>query len=508
MRLVSTLPLLASLSTPALAATVSQTLNIVNTDLSVDGFARSTVVANGNFPGPLISGNLGDNFEISVSDQLSDTSMDVVTTIHWHGFFQNKTNEMDGVTQCPIVPGNSFTYNFSSNSQAGTFWYHSHYRTQYCDGLRGPFVVYDPNDPHADLYDVDDASTVITLADWYHFVSPQASIVVVANSTLINGAGRYAGGSNTALSVITVKSGKRYRFRIVSLSCDPNFTFSIDNHTMTIIESDGVSTQPLQVDSLVIYAGQRYSAVVSADQAVGNYWVRALPNINGASYTNGQNSAILRYSGAATADPTTSEASSSPLVENNLHPLVSTPVPGPAAAGQADIQLTLNLGFSFQTGTAFEVNGVPMQSPSVPVLLQILSGNTTASNLLPSGSVYTLERNKVVEIVIPGGAAGSPHPFHLHGHTFWVVRSAGNDTYNFVDPVVRDVVSTGVLGDQTTIRFVTDNPGPWFLHCHIDWHLNLGLGVVLAEAPTDVASNEMTNWEALCPSYNSFTGTS
>lgn len=38
----------------------------------------------------------------------------------------------------------------------GTFWYHSHLSTQYCDGLRGPMVVYDPSDPNASLYDVDD----------------------------------------------------------------------------------------------------------------------------------------------------------------------------------------------------------------------------------------------------------------------------------------------------------------------------------------------------------------
>ena len=50
----------------------------------------------------------------------------------------------------------------------GTFWYHSHLSTQYCDGLRGAMVVYDPEDPHADLYDVDDESTVITLTEWYH----------------------------------------------------------------------------------------------------------------------------------------------------------------------------------------------------------------------------------------------------------------------------------------------------------------------------------------------------
>lgn len=58
-------------------------------------------------------------------------------------------------------------------------------------------------------------------------------------------------------------------------------------------------------------------------------------------------------------------------------------------------------------------------------------------------------------------------------HLFSVVRSAGNSTYNFDNPVRRDVVSNGVAGDLVTIRFVTDNPGPWLLHCHIDWHFEL-----------------------------------
>ncbi len=55
----------------------------------------------------------------------------------------------------------------------------------------------------------------------------------------------------------------RYRFRLVSISCDPNFTFSIDKHTLTIIEVDGISVQPLDVDQIQIFAGQRYSFVVS-----------------------------------------------------------------------------------------------------------------------------------------------------------------------------------------------------------------------------------------------------
>jgi iron transport multicopper oxidase len=62
------------------------------------------------------------------------------------------------ITQCPIGPGKSFLYSFGNPDQAGTFWYHSHLSTQYCDGLRGPLIIYDPSDPHLGLYDVDDGA--------------------------------------------------------------------------------------------------------------------------------------------------------------------------------------------------------------------------------------------------------------------------------------------------------------------------------------------------------------
>lgn len=70
--------------------------------------------------------------------------------------------------------------------------------------------------------------------------------------------------TDAPLAVITVTQGTRYRFRLVSMSCDPNWVFSIHNHTMTIIEADGVSTQPYTVDALQIFAGQRYSFVLNA----------------------------------------------------------------------------------------------------------------------------------------------------------------------------------------------------------------------------------------------------
>ena len=65
-------------------------------------------------------------------------------------------------------------------------------------------------------------------------------------------------------------------------------------------------------------------------------------------------------------------------------------------------------GSQNSTSHQFTVNGAPFVAPDVPVLLQILSGAQNASSLVPAGSIYGLERNKSVELVIPGGALGGP----------------------------------------------------------------------------------------------------
>jgi iron transport multicopper oxidase len=62
------------------------------------------------------------------------------------------------------------------------------------------------------------------------------------------------------------------------MSCDANFMFSIDGHDLTVIEADSTDLKPSVVDSIQIYAGQRYSVVLDAKANVGNYWVRSLPN--------------------------------------------------------------------------------------------------------------------------------------------------------------------------------------------------------------------------------------
>ncbi|KAL0063544.1 laccase, multicopper oxidase, benzenediol:oxygen oxidorectuctase [Marasmius tenuissimus] len=504
--LVFFFPLACFLASPGFAAIGPVAdLVITNKDVSPDGFTRGAVVAGGSTIGPLIVGNKNDNFKLNIVNNLNDNTMLQSTSIHWHGFLQNDTPWADGpafVTQCPIAKGKSFLYDFRAQDQAGTFWYHSHLSTQYCDGLRGAMVVYDPQDPHAGLYDVDDESTVITLADWYHTKAKQITFGT-PQSTLINGLGRWSDGNATSpLTVLAVEAGKRYRFRVVNIGCNPNYNFYIEGHTFNAIEVDSVSHEAIAGDSIRIYAGQRYSLVVEANQPVGNYWIRANPNAGTSGFINGINSAILRYVGAPEEEPAASTYKpAAPLSEASLKPLSNPGAPGGPTIGRVDVAMHLNLGFS---NGLFTVNGRSFVPPPVPVLLQILSGAQNPNNLLPEGMVFPLPKNAVVELSFTGGLLGIEHPMHLHGHAFDVVRVAGSSTYNYANPVRRDVVNIGGANDNVTIRFRTDNPGPWILHCHIDWHLEAGFSAVFAERPDEwkALPAPPTAWDDLCPIYD------
>lgn len=140
---------------------------------------------------------------------------------------------------------------------------------------------------------------------------------------------------------------------------------------------------------------------------MGNYWIRALPDVGNRNITTGFsggiNSAILRYKGAEKVHPVTTKSTGKILDETDLHPLTNPKAPGKPFIGGADvnINLALALNTSNASNPLFTVNGASFVPPTVPVLLQILSGAQTAQDLLPNGSVYTLPKNKVIEITIP-----------------------------------------------------------------------------------------------------------
>ncbi|KAE9403926.1 laccase lcc6 [Gymnopus androsaceus JB14] len=499
-------PLLLTLFGGALAAIGPVTdLVIKNAFHAPDGFNRSFVTGGGTIPSPIISGFKGDTFQINLQNELNNASMLESISIHWHGIFQEHSNWADGsfVNQCPIAANHSFLYEFNVPDQAGTFWYHSHLATQYCDQVTGALIVYDPDDPLGDLYDVDDDGTVIVLS------------ILTPNATLINGLGRsWFSTEPTPLSVITVQQGLRYRMRTIHSGCDNPINVSIDFHPMLVIEADGIEHDPVPADGFQILVAQRYSFVLTANQSIDNYWIKA-NDVAGAAknfFDGGINSAILRYIGAPDAEPTKNQTvPGRQLLETDLHPLINPEAPGGPVRDDVDVAMNLELFWEVGTpelGNFFFINGVQFHPPSVPVLLQIVSGAQPANALLPSGSVYNLPLNSSIQLAFNTTFVfqhGGPHPFHLHGQAFSVVRSAGSDVYNFANPAQRDVVDTGMPGDNVTIRFFTSNPGP----CdHIDWHLEAGFAIVFAQGTDEqetLGNPTPADWDELCPIYDSLT---
>lgn len=208
---------------------------------------------------------------------------------------------------------------------------------------------------------------------------------------------------------------------LIQMACDTEFVFNIDGHTMDVIEVEGTAVHPYTIDQLTIHQGQRYSVVLHANQKIGNYWMHALPYPGRAdqyTFEGGANSALLRYRGAKEIEPpaTTQPNATKPFHEYNLVPAQVIPAPGKPFIGGADV--TLNFVLKVNEDFNFTLNGVAFHSPPIPVLLQILSGAKTAKDLLPSGSVYPLPKNKVIEVSIPAIEQGAPHPFHLHGVSF------------------------------------------------------------------------------------------
>jgi len=61
--------------------------------LTIAGVNRSMYAINGQFPGPVIRLNEGDQLLINVTNALPEP-----TTMHWHGLYQNGTNWMDGTS--------------------------------------------------------------------------------------------------------------------------------------------------------------------------------------------------------------------------------------------------------------------------------------------------------------------------------------------------------------------------------------------------------------------------
>jgi FtsP/CotA-like multicopper oxidase with cupredoxin domain len=81
---------------PAPLALFEFNLTITNGICAPDGFNRSCVLTNGQFPAPTLVVRNGDRLRILVRNRLTDPNTELATTIHWHGLHQVNFSHMDG----------------------------------------------------------------------------------------------------------------------------------------------------------------------------------------------------------------------------------------------------------------------------------------------------------------------------------------------------------------------------------------------------------------------------
>ncbi|KAL5048445.1 Cupredoxin [Aspergillus fruticulosus] len=340
-----------------------------------------------------------------------------------------------------------------SIDQSCTYWYHSHTKGQYPDGWRQALIVHAEDDPYIGQYDQE---YVITLSDWYHNQMPP-------------------------LLKEFISPGMTYLFRLANIGAFASQYFWIEDHEMQIVEVDGVWTEPATADRIYISSAQRYSFLVTMkDETSRNYAMV------------GSMDTVCHKPALFPAQKKPAPADVTDLDYFDDYTLV--PYDAVEALPDADMAITLDLTMdNLGDGANYAFfNGISYVSPKVPVLYSALITGSAASNATVYGTdtnAYVLEKVDIVDIVLNNDDTRK-HPFHLHGHNFRVLWRSGDyeghfnkDNVTFASvPVCWDTLIVSPMGNFV-VRFKADNPGVWFFHCHIEWHMNAGLAAVMVEAP-------------------------
>lgn len=210
---------------------------------------------NGQVPGPLLRVTAGEKIRIILTNNLSEP-----TTIHWHGV--DVPVEMDGVpgiSQEPVQPGQSFTYEFTVPNTPGTFFYHSHVMPdrQQALGLYGGFII----EPRTRMAPEWDSEHTIMLGEWT--VKNGGNVPSMPMEGMFPNYFTINGKAWNSTEHFSAKVGERVLFRLVGSG---SFSHPIHMHgaPFTIIAVDGHTLPPAQRmvrDTLTVNPGERYDIV-------------------------------------------------------------------------------------------------------------------------------------------------------------------------------------------------------------------------------------------------------
>jgi FtsP/CotA-like multicopper oxidase with cupredoxin domain len=215
------------------------------------------------WPGPVLRVTEGDKVRMNFTNNLDET-----TGVHMHGI-EFDDFRMDGipfVTQLPIIPGETFTYEFVARP-SGSHMYHSHHNAtdQVGRGLLGAFIV-DPADP-AERYE-----NKYGVTQEYVFIHNDS-----LGGFTINGHGF------PATMPIVAKKGERIliRYQNEGVMMHPWHTHGFRQY---IVARDGapLGSAAFYADTLGVNPGERFDAIVEADRVgVWALHCHILPHVEG-----------------------------------------------------------------------------------------------------------------------------------------------------------------------------------------------------------------------------------
>jgi FtsP/CotA-like multicopper oxidase with cupredoxin domain len=409
---------------------------------------------NGTMPGPEMRVRQGERLRVKVTNQLKEE-----TTVHWHGL--RVPNAMDGVphlTQKPIAPGETFTYEFDV-PDAGTYWYHPHQRgfEQVGRGLYGPLIIEEREPVKVDR------DIVWVLDDWRLLKDAQISDDFgnlhdishngrLGNTVTINGRDPDA---------LHVRTGERVRIRLINAANARIFGLNFASHNPKIIALDGQPVEPFEPGNGMIVLGpaMRVDIILDMTEKPGerfivtdNFYKRLKYRLVNIVY----GPEPLRNAVPDTPITLTANVLPEPdLKSAKRHEIrFNGGMMGGMMMG-SDPGSRKNMMNMMREGKVWFINGV---AASGHVMDPIIT--------LAKGSSYILAMQN---------DTAWHHPIHLHGHSFRVVSRNGN-------PAPRREWQDTVLmapRENVEIAFVADNPGSWMFHCHILEHMAGGMmGVI------------------------------
>ncbi|KHG17519.1 Laccase-4 -like protein [Gossypium arboreum] len=457
-------------------------------------------------------------------------SVECMVRHYKHGIRQIRTGWADGpayITQCPIQPGQNYVYNFTLTGQRGTLWYHAHILWLRAT-VHGAIVILPKRDvpypfpkPHKE--------EIVVLGEWW-----KSDVEAVINEALksglapnvsdahtINGHPGPVPGCPSKGYMLPVTPGKTYMLRIINAALNEELFFKIAGHQLTVVEVDATYVKPFKTDTIVIAPGQTTNVLVTTHRGGGKYMVAASTFMDAPiAVDNVTATATLHYSGSLTSAATTLTSTPPKNATSVATNFISSLRSLNSKQYPANVPLKIDHSLLFTVGLGVNpcptcvngsrvvasINNVTFVMPKISLLqahffnisgvfTSDFPGNPPAPFNYTSTQVtnfatkqgtrlYRLAYNDTVQLVLQDTGMITPenHPLHLHGFNFFEVgRGLGNfnpkedpKKFNLVDPVERNTIGVP-SGGWTAIRFRADNPGVWFMHCHLEVHTTWGL---------------------------------